>query len=49
MYDAEVYQAEAHEHDDDPITYGETMNDIEAKFWKKAMNNEMNSMKSNSI
>ena len=48
MYDAEVYQAEAHEHDDEPITYGETMNDIEAKFWKKAMNNEMNSMKSNS-
>ena len=32
MYDAKVYQAKAHEHDDDPITYGEAVNDVEDKL-----------------
>ena len=49
MYDAEVYQAEAHEHEDDPVTYDEAINDVDSKSWKQAMNNEMDSMKSNSV
>ena len=49
MYDAEVYQTETHEHEDDPVTYDEAINDVDSKSWKQAMNNEMDSMKSNSV
>ena len=38
MYDGEVYQAETMEHDEDPFTYDEAMSDVDAKLWKKAMN-----------
>ena len=49
MYDGEVHHAETVEHEEDPSTYEEAMKDVDAKLWKKAMNSELDSMKSNKV
>ena len=49
MYDGEVHQAETIEHEKDLSTYKEAMKDVDAKLWKKAMNSELDSMKSNKV
>ena len=49
MYDGEVHHAETVEHEEDPSTYKEAMKDVDAKLWKKAMNSELDSMKSNKV
>lgn len=43
------YQAIENDNDDDPTTYHEAMEDVDAQEWLKAMNREMDSMYSNSV
>ena len=47
MFSGEVLKADVIGHEDDPYTYNEVMEDIDANMWKKAMNIEMESMGSN--
>ena len=45
----ESYQAIMTDHDDDPISYNETLKDVDVQEWLNAMNREMKSMYSNSV
>ena len=45
----ETYEAISKEVEPDPYTYEETMNDIDAHHWVKAMNSELDSTYSNKV
>ena len=45
----ESYQAILIDHDNDPISYNEALEDVDVYEWLKAMNREMESMYSNSV
>ena len=45
----ESYQAILIDHDNDPISYNEALEDVDVQEWLKAMNREMKSMYSNSV
>ena len=45
----ESYQAILIDHDNDPISYNEALEDVDVQEWLKAMNREMESMYSNSV
>ncbi|KAH9704344.1 hypothetical protein KPL70_011418 [Citrus sinensis] len=45
----ETYTAISDEHVQDPISYNEALIDRDVEFWKKAMNQEMESMYSNKV
>ena len=45
----ETYEAISKEVETDPYTYEETMNDIDAHHWVKAMNSELDSTYSNKV
>ena len=45
----EIYLMESEEHDNDPFTYQEAMNDKDVENWKKAMESEMGSMYTNQV
>ena len=45
----ESYQAILIDHDNDPISYNEALEDVDVQKWLKAMNREMESMYSNSV
>lgn len=50
MSGSETYEAEAIGHNDDnPCTYDEAIEDVDANLWKNAMNTEMESMDSNKV
>ena len=45
----ETYTAISDEHVQDPTNYNEALIDRDVEFWKKAMNQEMESMYSNKV
>ena len=45
----ESYQAILIDHDNDPISYNEALEDVDVQEWLKAMNREMESMYSNLV
>ena len=45
----EIYLMESEEHDNDPCTYQEAMNDKDIESWKWAMESEMDSMYSHQV
>ena len=45
----ESYQAIMIDHDNDPISYNETLEDVDVQEWLNAMNREMESIYSNSV
>ena len=45
----ESYQAIMIDHDNDPISYNEALEDVDFQEWLNAMNREMESMYSNSV
>ena len=45
----ESYQAILIDHNNDPISYNEALEDVDVQEWLKAMNREMESMYSNSV
>ena len=45
----ESYQAIMTDHDNDPISYNEALEDVDVQEWLNAMNREMEFMYSNSI
>ena len=44
-----TYKAISDEHVQDPTSYNEALIDRDVEFWKKAMNQEMESMYSNKV
>ena len=44
MYLGESFEAILEEHEIDPIYYDEAMSDVDAHFWKKAMEAELESL-----
>ena len=44
MYLGEFFEAILEEHEIDPIYYDEAMSDVDAHFWKKAMEAELESL-----
>ena len=49
MFNGEAFVAESGEHDRDPYTYKEAIEDVDSSLWIKAMNVEMESMYSNQV
>ena len=49
MFLAESSDLVSGEHDDDPRTYKEAIQDKDASLWQKAMDSEMESMYSNQV
>ena len=45
----ESYQVILIDHDDDPISYNEALEDVDVQEWLKAMNREIEFMYSNSV
>ena len=45
----ESYQAIMIDHDNDPISYNDALEDVDVQEWFKVMNREMETMYSNSI
>ena len=43
------YQAISNDNEEDPVNYKETLEDVDAQEWLKAMDHEMESMYSNSV